>query len=41
MKLDYMECWNGAMALLGKHKEALLAIAGVFIFLPPVITAQF
>ncbi|SIN90479.1 hypothetical protein SAMN02745824_2242 [Parasphingorhabdus marina DSM 22363] len=41
MKLNYMECWNGAMALLKEHKEAVLAIAGVFLFLPSVLLAQF
>ena len=41
MKLNYMQCWNGAMALLAAHKEALLAIAGVFIFLPTLLFAQF
>ena len=41
MKLDYMQCWNGAMALLGAHKEAILAIAGVFLFLPTFLFAQF
>ncbi len=29
------------MRLLGEHKEALVAITGVFIFLPPIFTAQF
>ncbi|MEM8918977.1 MAG: hypothetical protein AAGE37_08975 [Pseudomonadota bacterium] len=41
MKLNYMECWNGAMGLLKDHKEAVLAIAGVFLFLPSVLLAQF
>ncbi|MFT6009744.1 MAG: hypothetical protein ACI9TB_002988 [Parasphingorhabdus sp.] len=41
MKLDYMQSWNGAMALLGAHKEAILAIAGVFIFLPTLLFAQY
>lgn len=41
MKLNYMQCWNGAMAQLGAHKEAILAIAGVFIFLPTLLFAQF
>ncbi|MFK7841297.1 MAG: hypothetical protein AB8B54_03440 [Sphingorhabdus sp.] len=41
MKLDYMQCWTGAMALLGAHKEAILAIAGVFLFLPTLLFAQF
>ncbi len=41
MKLNYMQCWNGAMALLGAHKEAILAIAGVFLFLPTFLFAQF
>ena len=41
MKLNYMQCWNGAMALLGAHKEAILAISGVFIFLPTLLFAQY
>lgn len=41
MKLNYMQCWNGAMALLGAHKEAILAIAGVFLFLPTILFAQY
>lgn len=41
MKLNYMQCWNGAMALLGAHREAILAIAGVFLFLPSFLFAQF
>jgi hypothetical protein len=41
MKLNYMQCWNGAMGLLGAHKEAILAIAGVFLFLPTLLFAQF
>ena len=40
-KLNYMQCWNGAMALLGAHREAILAIAGVFLFLPSFLFAQF
>ncbi len=41
MKLNYMQCWNGAMAQLGAHKEAILAIAGVFVFLPTLLFAQY
>ena len=41
MKLNYMRCWNDAMALLVAHKEAILAIAGVFLFLPALLFAQF
>jgi len=41
MKLDYMQCWNGAMSLLAQHKEAILAVAGVFVFLPTILMAQF
>ncbi|WP_417590573.1 hypothetical protein [Parasphingorhabdus sp.] len=40
-KLNYMQCWNGAMALLGAHKEAIMAIAGVFLFLPTFLFSQF
>lgn len=41
MKLDYMVCWNDAMAMLGTHKEAVAAIAGVFLFLPSLLWAYF
>jgi len=41
MKLNYMQSWNGAMALLGANKEAILAIAGVFVFLPTLLLAQY
>lgn len=41
MKLDYMACWNDAMAMLGANKEAVAAIAGVFLFLPSLMWAYF
>ena len=41
MKIDYTQSWNRAIALLVAHKEALLAIAGVFIFLPTLLVAEF
>lgn len=41
MKLDYMVCWNDAMAMLSNNKEAVAAIAGVFIFLPSMMWAYF
>lgn len=41
MKLDYMVCWNDAMAMLRTHKEAVAAIAGVFLFLPSLLLAYF
>lgn len=41
MKLDYMVCWNDAMAMLGANKEAVAAIAGVFLFLPSLLWAYF
>jgi hypothetical protein len=41
MKLDYMVCWNDAMAMLGANKEAVAAIAGVFLFLPSLVWAYF
>lgn len=41
MKLNYMQCWNGAIAIFRDHKEAVLAIAGVFVFLPTLLMAQF
>ncbi|MDZ7587924.1 MAG: glycerophosphoryl diester phosphodiesterase membrane domain-containing protein [Parasphingorhabdus sp.] len=40
-KLDYMEAWNDAVALARQHREAILAIAGVFLFLPSLLAAQF
>lgn len=40
MKLNYMQCWNGALQILRDHKEAILAIAGVFVFLPPLVMGQ-
>ena len=41
VKLNYMQCWNDAMKILREHKEAVLAIAGVFLFLPSLLFAQF
>lgn len=41
MKLDYMACWNDAMAMLSSNKEAVAAIAGVFLFLPSLMWAYF
>lgn len=41
MKLNQMKSWNDALALLRVHKEAVAAIAGVFIFLPNLLWAQF
>ncbi|MEH6791927.1 hypothetical protein [Parasphingorhabdus sp.] len=41
MKLNYMQSWNRAMALLLANKEAVIAIAGVFVFLPTLLFAQF
>jgi hypothetical protein len=36
-ELDFTAAWNDGMALLKAHREAALAIAGVFIFLPQLI----
>ncbi len=41
VKLDSMACWRDAVALLRDRSEAVIAIAGVFIFLPSVLMAQF
>jgi hypothetical protein len=40
-KLDAMACWKSALASLGQHREAIIAIAGVFLFLPGLLSAQF
>ena len=40
-KLDFSDAWNDALALLSAHKEAALAIAGVFLFLPQVVVGYF
>ena len=34
MKLDMGQAWNSATELLGKNKDVVLIVAGVFIFLP-------
>lgn len=39
--LDLTAVWNDAMALLSAHKEAAIAIAGVFLFLPSWMFAYF
>ncbi|MEP3227432.1 MAG: glycerophosphoryl diester phosphodiesterase membrane domain-containing protein [Parasphingorhabdus sp.] len=41
MKLNFMDCWNGTLAILRAHKEAIIAISGVFVFLPTLLMAQF
>ncbi len=41
MKLDYSKAWDDARALVAGHKEAVLAIAGVFVFLPSLLFSQF
>ena len=40
-KLDFSDAWSEAIALLSAHKEAALAIAGVFLFLPQVLLGYF
>lgn len=40
-KLDFSDTWSNALALLSAHKEAALAIAGVFLFLPQVVVGYF
>ncbi len=39
--LDLTAVWNDTMALLNAHKEAAIAIAGVFLFLPSWLFAYF
>ena len=41
VKLDLMACWKDAMGLVQAHREALVAIAGIFLFLPTLLMAQF
>ncbi len=36
-----MACWKDALALLAAHREGALAIAGLFLFLPTLLMAQF
>lgn len=38
-KLDFTEVWNDALVLLRTHKEAVLAIAGLFLFIPTWVDA--
>ncbi len=40
-ELDFTAAWNDGMALLKAHREAAIAIAGVFIFLPQLIFTYF
>ncbi|MBH9537044.1 glycerophosphoryl diester phosphodiesterase membrane domain-containing protein [Novosphingopyxis sp. YJ-S2-01] len=40
-KLDFSDAWSEALALISAHKEAALAIAGVFLFLPQVALGYF
>lgn len=39
--LDLSAVWNDTLALVNQHKEAAIAIAGVFIFLPAWLMAYF
>lgn len=41
VKLDMMACWNDALHLLISRREAVLAVAGVFLLLPAMLLAQF
>jgi len=40
-QLDFMTVWNDTTSLLSQHKEAAIAIAGVFLFLPAWLIAYF
>jgi hypothetical protein len=39
--IDYTQVWNDAMALVKSHREALIAIAGLLLFLPSWISQFF
>lgn len=41
MKLDTGAAWAQAMKLLGAHREVLVALAGVFLLLPPLFVEIF
>lgn len=41
MKLDLMACWNEALGLIMRNREAVLPVAGVFLFLPSTLFAYF
>jgi len=38
-KLDYGKAWNDTIALLKEHVNVILPVAGVFLFLPAIISA--
>ena len=38
-KLDYGKAWNDTVALLKEHMSVILPVAGVFLFLPAIISA--
>jgi hypothetical protein len=41
MNFSYSAVWNDTVALLKSHGSLLLAVAGVFILLPLLMTAYF
>src|SRR5687768_11598737 len=41
MKFSYSEVWNGTVELLRANAAIVIALAGVFIFLPALIMAHF
>jgi hypothetical protein len=41
MRFSYSEVWNDAVALLRNNAAIAIALAGVFIFLPQLVTAYF
>jgi hypothetical protein len=41
LSVDYNNVWNDAMAMLRAHREALLALSGVLLFLPRWISQFF
>lgn len=41
MKLDTGAAWTQAMKILGEHREVLIALAGVFLLLPPLFVEMF
>jgi len=40
MKFNMSQAWNEAMAMFSANREVLLVVAGIFFFLPSVVTAM-
>ena len=41
MKLNLMACWNHAVALIRAHGDAIVPVAGLLVFLPALIVANY